>query len=204
MSDNIYCTPEIKRDSFINRCLGCGVDMGDTNPRQFCCKSYCPELEPKLKKQRIIISHQKPRTTGLIVIKDNNRIVGCFDSILCSILDRTDVQLVRLAICDEMLELKKEINSINRYKINNKETAHFKKLINIHNIRMKTNYIKCQKRYAVLNHLYNYLRSMVGYCEYEDQDICDCTECPQCLYRKHMSQKLTWKNDFDEKEAKEF
>lgn len=26
----------------INRCLGCGVDMGECNPRQYCCKTYCP------------------------------------------------------------------------------------------------------------------------------------------------------------------
>ena len=26
----------------INRCLGCGVDMGEFNPRQYCCKTYCP------------------------------------------------------------------------------------------------------------------------------------------------------------------
>ena len=26
----------------INRCLGCGVDMGECNPRQYCKKTYCP------------------------------------------------------------------------------------------------------------------------------------------------------------------
>jgi hypothetical protein len=26
----------------VNRCLGCGVDMGDCNPRQYCKKTYCP------------------------------------------------------------------------------------------------------------------------------------------------------------------
>jgi hypothetical protein len=26
----------------VNRCLGCGVDMGECNPRQYCCKTYCP------------------------------------------------------------------------------------------------------------------------------------------------------------------
>ena len=31
----------------INRCVGCGVDMGDSNPRQYCCKSYCPNEEYK-------------------------------------------------------------------------------------------------------------------------------------------------------------
>ncbi len=28
--------------SGINRCLGCGVDMGECNPRQYCQKTYCP------------------------------------------------------------------------------------------------------------------------------------------------------------------
>ena len=26
-----------------NLCLGCGVDMGECNPRQYCCKTYCPD-----------------------------------------------------------------------------------------------------------------------------------------------------------------
>lgn len=25
-----------------NLCLGCGIDMGFCNPRQYCCKTYCP------------------------------------------------------------------------------------------------------------------------------------------------------------------
>jgi len=25
-----------------NLCLGCGVDMGECNPRQYCQKTYCP------------------------------------------------------------------------------------------------------------------------------------------------------------------
>lgn len=29
-------------DTFSWHCLGCGVDMGQTNPRQFCMKSFCP------------------------------------------------------------------------------------------------------------------------------------------------------------------
>ncbi len=32
-------------DVLINRCLGCGIDMGECNPRQYCRKSYCPALE---------------------------------------------------------------------------------------------------------------------------------------------------------------
>lgn len=27
-----------------NLCLGCGLDMGDCNPRQLCEKTYCPAL----------------------------------------------------------------------------------------------------------------------------------------------------------------
>ncbi len=27
----------------VNRCLGCGVDIGECNPRQYCCKTYCPK-----------------------------------------------------------------------------------------------------------------------------------------------------------------
>ena len=26
----------------VNRCLGCGLDMGECNPRQYCKKTYCP------------------------------------------------------------------------------------------------------------------------------------------------------------------
>jgi hypothetical protein len=25
-----------------NRCICCNVDMGECNPRQYCCKTYCP------------------------------------------------------------------------------------------------------------------------------------------------------------------
>lgn len=25
-----------------NFCLGCGINMGDCNPRQYCYKTYCP------------------------------------------------------------------------------------------------------------------------------------------------------------------
>jgi hypothetical protein len=25
-----------------NRCMICGIDMGSCNPRQLCCKTYCP------------------------------------------------------------------------------------------------------------------------------------------------------------------
>jgi len=31
-----------------NVCLGCGVDMGDCNARQYCRKTYCPEEDFRL------------------------------------------------------------------------------------------------------------------------------------------------------------
>jgi transcription elongation factor Elf1 len=30
------------REDLRNLCINCGVDMGADNPRQLCCKSYCP------------------------------------------------------------------------------------------------------------------------------------------------------------------
>jgi hypothetical protein len=28
----------------VNRCIECGVDMGSSNPRQFCRKTYCENI----------------------------------------------------------------------------------------------------------------------------------------------------------------
>lgn len=39
--DNPEATQPID-DIYVNRCIVCGVDMGDCNPRQLCCKTYCP------------------------------------------------------------------------------------------------------------------------------------------------------------------
>jgi len=33
-----------------NRCVVCGIDMGECNPRQYCCKTYCSS-EPCLKQK---------------------------------------------------------------------------------------------------------------------------------------------------------
>ena len=37
-SDSDYSEDEIR-----NECVICGVDMGRRNPRQLCCKTYCPK-----------------------------------------------------------------------------------------------------------------------------------------------------------------
>ena len=29
-------------DKYKNLCISCGVDIGYDNPRQYCCKTYCP------------------------------------------------------------------------------------------------------------------------------------------------------------------
>ena len=33
---------EKNNEGIMNRCLVCHIDMGRTNPRQLCCKTYCP------------------------------------------------------------------------------------------------------------------------------------------------------------------
>lgn len=32
-----------------HRCIVCKIDMGPSNPRQYCCKTYCPEEKTKKK-----------------------------------------------------------------------------------------------------------------------------------------------------------
>ena len=32
-----------EEEPVINRCIVCGIDMGEDNPRQYCEKTYCPE-----------------------------------------------------------------------------------------------------------------------------------------------------------------
>jgi hypothetical protein len=34
---------DTEEEPVINRCIVCGVDMGEDNPRQYCEKTYCPE-----------------------------------------------------------------------------------------------------------------------------------------------------------------
>lgn len=34
-----------RMEECINRCVGCGEDLGEYNPRQYCMKSYCPYEE---------------------------------------------------------------------------------------------------------------------------------------------------------------
>ena len=31
----------INEEIDINRCVECGIDLGDCNPRQYCAKTYC-------------------------------------------------------------------------------------------------------------------------------------------------------------------
>jgi hypothetical protein len=50
--DNVYTNVELlkgkliqlikeSQTSMVNRCLECGIDMGECNPRQLCGKVYC-------------------------------------------------------------------------------------------------------------------------------------------------------------------
>lgn len=40
--DDIDAQVNIDDELNVNRCLGCGVDLGACNPRQYCCKTHCP------------------------------------------------------------------------------------------------------------------------------------------------------------------
>ena len=44
MLDDIIEIIEENHEEFINRCLICGEDMGRTNPRQLCGKTFCENL----------------------------------------------------------------------------------------------------------------------------------------------------------------
>ena len=35
-------TDNNKIECLANFCIGCGINMGDCNPRQYCYKTYCP------------------------------------------------------------------------------------------------------------------------------------------------------------------
>ena len=36
--------PEQQHEPSLNCCIVCGIDMGEDNPRQYCEKTYCPEM----------------------------------------------------------------------------------------------------------------------------------------------------------------
>lgn len=41
-------------DVYVNRCIGCGIDMGECNPRQYCEKTECPfEFEENQKRKNM-------------------------------------------------------------------------------------------------------------------------------------------------------
>ena len=51
-----------KDESYVNRCVICGVDMGDCNPRQLCMKTYCPD---QFKPEPIVIDLTKDEVIDL-------------------------------------------------------------------------------------------------------------------------------------------
>lgn len=40
MSDKLICMP-CEKQKYINACVECGINMGDSNPRQYCGKFRC-------------------------------------------------------------------------------------------------------------------------------------------------------------------
>jgi hypothetical protein len=41
---NVVVMDKDKDDLEVNRCVGCGVELGDCNPRQYCNKTYCSKM----------------------------------------------------------------------------------------------------------------------------------------------------------------
>ena len=33
---------KLQKEISVNRCIVCNTDLGEANPRQYCCKTYCP------------------------------------------------------------------------------------------------------------------------------------------------------------------
>jgi len=51
---NMNETMDVNMDyECINRCLVCGIDIGECNPRQYCCKTFCPMQFEMNKRKRI-------------------------------------------------------------------------------------------------------------------------------------------------------
>jgi hypothetical protein len=44
-----------------NKCVTCGINLGNNNPRQYCCKTYCPnEIIELILENFLIKNEQQP------------------------------------------------------------------------------------------------------------------------------------------------
>ena len=57
-----------------NLCVSCGLDLGSANPRQYCRKTYCPDLLSDLVPDEDDISSNKKRKIEQLVDKVDDEI----------------------------------------------------------------------------------------------------------------------------------
>lgn len=207
-------TPIKRKISDTNRCLGCNEDLGDRNPRQYCCKTYCPELENRrreIKKSKVIelpdplnISTVYPNSSSyktksdLIIISKNGEELASFDKSFCNIKKKTLLKMVKIVMQEELLKLKIKLDSHMLYtsssitfcnenqKLNNSEEENY---LDIINIGIRTKYNLESLRYGSLKMCYDYIKDFDGICDVDDKSRCFCSEneCIRCKYRNYMS-----------------
>lgn len=185
--------------SFDNRCIGCDEDLGDCNPRQYCCKTYCPILEKKNEDetfllQSLAVSNEEIPKSGLISIIHQNDVVGYFDRKYCDINGPIELRMVLHLMFTRILELNTKMSSISFKTCLSVDKNNHKKQLKLEmlNIRIKTAYNTLRDQYISLKRCYNYILKFNGLCIDQDLPQCFCYEskCKQCAYTKHMSRKL--------------
>lgn len=45
LSALIKAVDTVQPGTMVNKCIVCGIDIGEDNPRQYCAKTYCAEYE---------------------------------------------------------------------------------------------------------------------------------------------------------------
>lgn len=78
VTEDKFVTPIKRKASFSNRCLGCNEDMGETNPRQFCRKTYCPVVEEIRNSKRMRISESPFRSRSQTLTDDDYDPINLF------------------------------------------------------------------------------------------------------------------------------
>lgn len=189
--------------SSTNRCIGCNEDIGKNNPRQYCCKGYCPNLEEKQERENKILECKTLPKSDLVSIIKDGKIVGYFDNHFCKIDKPIDVNIVKILMRSELSDLKNKIDSLAFYKSNESDIETELQLETM-NIRVRTKYTIANIRYNSLMRCYKYILNLEGMCEYRDEKRCICFKksCLQCCYRKHISSPIFWENELDSREYK--
>lgn len=72
MIQSLFKTME--EDDSGNHCVVCGVDMGACNPRQLCCKTYCPT-------EKWFDSHEEDYKQNHVKLMDNP-IINCINELV--------------------------------------------------------------------------------------------------------------------------